>query len=281
MLYTIQNEALRVVADTEGAELHAIFARESAEEYLWQGDVSVWYGRSPVLFPIVGALLGDTYRYHNNSYRMPKHGFARKRTFTLQKQTADSLTFCLESDAETFAQYPFRFTLQIDYTLQGSTLLATYTVENHESGEMPFSLGAHPGFFCEMGDKLLFAQPETVRTHRINADNLLLDETFPLLENSAEITITPELFVHDALILQGLQSQSVTLWRQNAKHLRFAYGQVPYLGIWAKPGAPYVCLEPWFGVNDDTHEKADIREKTGIQILPPGECFRYTWSASV
>ena len=24
----------------------------------------------------------------------------------------------------------------------------------------------------------------------------------------------------------------------------------PHLGIWAKPGAPFVCIEPWFSYND-------------------------------
>ena len=58
-------------------------------------------------------------------------------------------------------------------------------------------------------------------------------------------------------------------------------GDVPYLGIWAKPGAPYVCLEPWYGVNDGREVKADISEKRGIQRLAEGETFEFFWNAEI
>ena len=44
---------------------------------MWQGDTRFWGRRSPVLFPIVGRVWEDTYRYAGNSYRMGQHGIAR------------------------------------------------------------------------------------------------------------------------------------------------------------------------------------------------------------
>ena len=40
MLYTIKNEALKVVIDNHGAELHSIQTMDGTE-YLWQESVSV------------------------------------------------------------------------------------------------------------------------------------------------------------------------------------------------------------------------------------------------
>lgn len=43
--------------------------------------------------------------------------------------------------------------------------------------------------------------------------------------------------------------------------VRVDYGNAPYLGIWAKPGAPFVCIEPWFGINDAPEVSGNISEK--------------------
>ncbi len=47
MIYTIENEFLRVSAEDSGAELRSITLRKNGKEFLWQGDPSVWYGREP------------------------------------------------------------------------------------------------------------------------------------------------------------------------------------------------------------------------------------------
>ena len=80
-MYTIENEFLRVSAEDDGAQLSSVELKESGKEFLWQGDPSVWYGRAPVLFPIIGQLLDGKYRYNGREYEMPKHGFARHSVF--------------------------------------------------------------------------------------------------------------------------------------------------------------------------------------------------------
>lgn len=71
---TISNSVLTVGVSEHGAELQSI--QKNGKEYLWQGDTRFWGRRSPVLFPIVGRVWEDTYRYAGNSYRMGQHGFA-------------------------------------------------------------------------------------------------------------------------------------------------------------------------------------------------------------
>ena len=78
------------------------------------------------------------------------------------------------------------------------------------------------------------------------------------------------------------KSEYVTLTSDNHnRKIRFNLGGAPYLGIWAKPGAPYVCIEPWYGLNDTPERKADLSLKTGINALSEKEEFNFTWSAEI
>ena len=69
MLYTIKNEALKVVIDNHGAELHSIQTLDGTE-YLWQGDPAVWNGQAPNLFPYVARLTDQKYTFEGKEYSM-------------------------------------------------------------------------------------------------------------------------------------------------------------------------------------------------------------------
>lgn len=281
MIYTIENEFLRVSAEDDGAQLSSVELKENGKEFLWQGDPSVWYGRAPVLFPIIGQLLDGKYRYSGREYEMPKHGFARHSVFAIKEQSEDSMTFSLASSDETRKCYPFEFELLIKYSVSGHTLRCTSTVINKTDGEMYFSIGAHPGFNCRIGDAIEFEKGENLRTMRIDSSSILMDETFPVeLENGRTIRLTEHIFDKDALILEGLNSESLRLISSD-RTVKFTFGKAPYLGIWAKPNAPYVCIEPWYGINDSHEKKGSIAEKRGIEKLEKGETFSFDWTAEL
>lgn len=282
MFYTIENDYLTAQINDAGAELHSIVNKENGVEYLWQGNPDIWYGQSPVLFPFIGRLLDDKYRYNGKEYTMQKHGFARKRTFEVVSCEKNEAVFVLRSDDTTRPDYPFEFELYVKFTLVGKVLRATHTVVNQTDGEMYFSLGGHPGFNCAMGDYLEFDLPETLDTETIDSESIRIAEKTPVLRNEKRITITEDIFKNDALILSGIRSKAVTL--RSDKHdraVRFTFGDVPFLGIWAKPGAPYVCIEPWCGVNDDRNKRADVSEKEGIVRLPKGGVFDLVYTAEI
>ena len=144
---------------------------------------------------------------------------------------------------------------------------------------MFFSIGAHPAFNCELGDIIEFEKPETVCTERIDGENLLIDKKFPLLDNEREIVITKEIFEPDALIISALKSKKLRIKGRN--EIEFTFGDAPVLGIWAKPGAPYVCIEPWHGINDSHEVKDDISKKREIRSLAPGGRFDFPWKAEI
>lgn len=279
MFYKIENEFLTCEVDDMGAQLHSLASKESGKEYIWYGKQEIWYGQAPVLFPVIGQLINDKYFYNGKEYSMPKHGIARRFPFNVKECSGAKAVFSLESNEKTLESYPFEFELLMTFELCGKKLINTMTVINKNDGDMYFSLGAHPGFNCNIGDVIEFELPETLETERIDSDSLLIPEKFPVIENSREIEITEDIFKEDALILSNIKSEKLRIKGEN--EIEFTFGNCPVLGIWAKPGAPYVCIEPWFGINDNREVKDDISKKREIQKLSKGETFEYIWIAEI
>ena len=277
-VFSAENEHLSLSVKEQGAELSSLKLKATGREYVWQGDPDIWYGQAPILFPFIGRLLDDTYRVNGKEYSCEKHGIARKRAFSLKERTASSLTLVQTEDGDTLKMYPYRYELTVTFTLKGGVLKAAHTVKNTDSGVMYFSIGAHPGFNCAIGDVLAFDTPQTLFTERIDENAMLTDEKIPLLNGQKELMVTDTLFDKDALILSGYTGSALTL-KGNDYALRFRFFDAPLLGIWAKPKAPYVCLEPWFGVNDSYDKKQDVSQKRGILSLKPDETFTLTYEA--
>lgn len=283
MIHYIENEQLKIGVKEQGCELTSIFSKKDNTERLWQGDKSIWNGQSPILFPVIGRLLDDKYILDGKEYEMPKHGFARNIQWSLKEKSENSISFILTDSEQTFKMYPFRFKLIVTFTLEENKLSVRHTVINTDSRTIYFSLGAHPAFVCRIGDRLSFDTPETLDSMKIDLEkSLLLTETKPVLKDETDIVITKDIFNEDALIFEGVKSEYVTLTSDNHnRKIRFNLGGAPYLGIWAKPGAPYVCIEPWYGLNDTPERKADLSLKTGINTLSKKEEFNFTWSAEI
>ncbi len=281
MIHYIENDTLRVGVKEFGCELTSVYDKKTEYEYIWHGDEAIWYGQSPILFPIVGRLIEDKYFYNGQEYTMPKHGFARKTNWSLLNKESDSMAFILSESNETLKIYPFDFDLIVTYTLENNELRVSHTVVNKNDFTMYFSLGAHPGFNCNIGDILSFENPETLYTEKIDLINSLrLPEKTQILNGETDIIITSDIFNEDALILNSIESENIYLKHADGKHtVKFNMGGSPYLGIWAKPGAPYVCIEPWYGVNDSFEKKNDISEKDAINALSANEIFTFIWKA--
>ena len=280
MIYTVQNKYLKVRVAQFGAVLTSIQSQKSGHEFLWQGDKSVWNGQSPILFPIIVKLLDDKCRIDGREYEIIRHGLARHREFQCIAERENELVFLQKSDEETKKAYPYDYELYITFTIDKNSLTVTHMVKNPNAKTMYFSLGAHPAFNCTLGDKLVFEKQETLVSERIDHDSVITGETDLILENSDTLLLTEHLFDKDALIFEGVQSDFVTLHREAARtKIRFTFGDAPFLAIWAKPAAPFVCIEPWYGVNDSYDRKDDFSEKRGIVALPAGGEFSFSWKA--
>lgn len=280
MLY-IENENFRLGAIPTGAELRSfVDKRGEAYEYLWQGG-SVWNGCSPLLFPVVGKLKNDAYTLNGREYTLEKHGFARKMDFDVEAHTADSITFLLTDSSATREGYPFAFELRVCFSLLPNGFVMTHTVKNTGDDTMYFSLGAHPGFQCAMGDRIVTDETETAAAYKLDENFLRGAVQQPVFDESRELVITPELFEKDALIFDGLRSAGGSLVRANGRNVHVDFGGAPCLGIWAKPAAPYVCIEPWYGIDDAWDAGGDIAKKHRIQSLAAGGEFAFAVTVTV
>ena len=281
MIFTAENNTFSLGVKEMGAELTSLKSKKTGIEYIWDGNTDIWYGQSPILFPIIGRLLDDKYRLNGIEYTMPKHGIVRKKPFKLVKQTENSLTFVQTDDEESLKMYPYHFELEVEFKLTENGLSVTHTVHNKNDSVMYYSFGAHPAFNCEIGDYLEFSENEELLTERIDHDSILIEEKFPVEIDKNRLNITKDLFVDDALILSGYKSKSISLKSDNHNRVVKFNFDSPLLGIWAKPDAPYVCIEPWWGVNDNYDKKSDLSEKRGIMVLDANEKASFNWNIEI
>ncbi len=275
MIYTIENEFLRAAVSDRGAELQSLILKETNDEYIWQGDPDVWSGRSPLLFPVVGQLKDDSYIHEGKKYHLGKHGYARKVDFEAAKESESRLTMSLRS-GDQLESYPFDYLLEVTFELTGQALKVTHRVTNEGQKDMFFSLGAHPAFRCGMGDYIEFPEDETAWAYKL--DDITRLRTVEKVEKGVtdhRLTVTEEVFARDALIFEGLRSDSATLYCGGKPRVTVEYGSAPCVGVWAKPGAKYVCIEPWHGVDDDPTASGILAEKKQIVKLTAGDCFRF------
>ncbi len=281
MIYSIENKDFSLAVKEMGAELNSFKSKKTGFEFIWGGNTDIWYGQSPILFPIIGRLLDDKYRLNGEEYTMPKHGILRKKPFKLIDKTENSLKFIQTDDEESLVAYPYHFDLIVEFKITEKGLSVTHTVINKNDCTMYYSFGAHPAFNCEIGDYLEFSENENLLTERIDHESILMEEKFPVDLDGKKLIITENLFDDDALILSNYNSKAISLKSNNHNRVVKFNFDSPLLGIWAKPGAPYVCIEPWWGVNDNYDKKDDLSQKRGIMALEPHEEKSFNWNIEI
>jgi galactose mutarotase-like enzyme len=286
-MITIRSDRLEATISTLGAELQTITDR-AGRDYLWNGDANWWTGRAPILFPIVGTLAHDTLHLDGAEYRMPKHGFARHGLFHVVEQGDDYATLRLEATEATRVVYPFAFTLDILFELSGATLSITATLANPDVHALPASFGFHPAFRWPLPDggaradhRLRFAEPEPADVRRIGPIGLLTPVRHPTPVDGRNLALDDSLFVNDALIFDTLASRSVRFSAPGEPGIEVSWENLPELGVWTKPGAPYLCIEPWQGYSDPQDFVGDFRTKPGVVEVPPGGEHRFAMNVTI
>ncbi len=276
----LDDGVLRLEVAPLGAEMRSLRRHEAPFEYLWQGDPAVWPHRAPHLFPIVGRLKSDAFVYGKRTFHLGQHGFARDRVFAVGEAAGAAATFVLQDDAATLACFPFHFRLAVTYRLDRGAVEIAYEVENPGDDEMPFSIGAHPGLSCPLvgGEgteayALEFERAETVNRFLVE-DGLVSRRGEPALCGDRVLPIGADLFARGALVFKDLASRRVRLvGRTPGPGVELEFKGFPYFGVWSKPGAPFVCLEPWCGISDAPDATGHLEDKEGIVRLSPGSAF--------
>jgi len=277
-LIRIASPHLSAEIDPMGAQLFALRDAEG-RDLQWDGDPAIWTGRAPILFPIIGMLVDEQYRLDGKTYHLPKHGFARHSLFEVAETTPTSATFRLRDSETTRAAYPFRFELDVRFALDEATLSLTATVRNPGETPLPASFGFHPALrwplpygAARADHALTFAHDEPAPIRRIDADGVVLPQTFPTPVAGRTLALRDDLFTNDAVIFEALNSDRLRYGAPTGPSLEIAFPDTPWLGVWTKPGAPYICVEPWHGIADPAGFDGDFRAKPGVfEVAAGGE----------
>ena len=291
MGYTIlENSRLRLTVDSLGAQMMSL-QNLDGREYLWQGDPRYWCERAPVLFPFVGRLTGNSYRYGGQVYSMGIHGFAAHQDFSCLCPKPNRLVLQLTDNGETREQYPFAFSLNIIYELIDNRVQVTYQVENTGTGMLPFGIGGHPGFRIPLEEGEQFddyileftggCQPDRVGfTPQVFLSGQ--DQPYSLNEGKY-LPLRHDLFDEDAVILKNMSREVALRSRLSPHGVQVSYPDMPYLGLWHMPNtdAPYLCIEPWSSLPARQDVVEDFACKSDLIQLGPGKTYINTWSITI
>jgi galactose mutarotase-like enzyme len=268
--YRIHNKFLDVRIHRKGAELCSVKNTDQFE-FIWQSG-PVWQRHAPNLFPIVGSLLDHEYSYNSKITQLTHHGFARDLEFDVLHQSEHSICFILQQNQDSLESYPFDFTLLITYTLNENTLEQTFRVMNKDNKRMPVSFGGHPAFNVNAIDEyeIQFECNEDVQANTLEGP-YISDSKVDVIKGN-KIPLDHHTFDWDALVFQDLKSDWVKLVHKSSSHaVKVDIRDFPHLGIWSKPGAPFVCIEPWQGMADLVSHNKDILQKKGVLVLESNE----------
>lgn len=290
MIYTLENSNLKITASEHGGEIHSITSKNDGTEYLWNGNPEFWKYHAPVLFPIVGKVKDLKYKVDKKTYELPQHGLARTSEFNLLSKSDDSITFELQYSEDTLKVYPYKFSLKITYTLLEDGVKVGYSVINLDQKEIFFSIGAHPAFMCPIEENLSlddyyfrFSEKETKSIMLLNNQGYFTGEREEFLVNEDTIPLSKELFKRDALVFDNLKSKKISIESKNGtKSLTVDFTNFPYMGLWAPAsGAPFVCIEPWYGHADYNDFSGELNEKEGILSLDKDRKFDCSFTITI
>lgn len=278
---TISNDQLSIGVSPHGAELCSI--RANGKEYLWQADPTFWKRHSPVLFPIVGSVWENEYRQAGKTYTLTQHGFARDMEFALISEKTNEIFYQLTSNDETRLKYPFPFSLEIGYRMEGKQIEVLWKVQNTGTTEMHFQIGAHPAFYYPGFDASTQERGYFGFDKEEDLKYILIPEkgcADPSTEYTLELTdgllpLNTHTFDKDALIIENEQIHKVTLYNKEKKACLSLRFDAPVVGLWSPPAknAPFICIEPWYGRCDRVGYNGEFKDKDWTQHLQPNEIF--------
>ncbi len=281
MIYSIENEKLKIDVNTMGAELFSIYSKITNTEYLWQGDPSFWSGRAYNLFPFIGRMVEKRFNYDGQSYDSRTHGLARYFEFALEKETKNSLTFLFTDNEETHKEYPFHFEFRVSFILNGYELITRYEVTNTDARTLICAFGGHPGINVPFGKGVFedyyleFATPNEVKRQLLDGDTpFMANKAIPyLLTDGVKIPLEREIFKNDAIILENTGAEVALKSSKDSRYVSMKYEGFKFIGFWQmdKPHTPYLCLEPWSALPAISGSVVDLESKPHMTHVKAGE----------
>ena len=259
-----------------GAELQSV-KDNSGREFMWQAGEK-WPRHSPILFPIVCSVNNDTYTVDGKEYHLPRHGFARDTMFTLVRETPEKVTMALHDSEETLKVYPYKFNLAVTYRLEGNKIHVIWHVENTDNKEIHFQIGGHPAFNMPSGKldgiiKLDNEEPMDALKSYIDGSHEMVE--IPLEADMGIMEVSNNLFRADSVKIHKCQTHRAMLMDTDGEPAVTVDYKCPVCAFWSPydKQAPFVCIEPWYGLGDPRGFKGEFKDKPLMNHLQPGASF--------
>ena len=286
-LIWIRGDKLSAAINPFGAELTHLRDADG-RELMTDADPAFWPRHAPLLFPVIGVTNGGVIRVDGREYPMSKHGFARDLPFALTAQGEAHATFALTDTDATRVSYPFAFRLEVTYRIEGATLRIEADVRNPADTPLLAQFGFHPAFAWPLpygraraDHRIVFDRDEPAELREITPEGLIAAETRPSPLEGRMLHLADALFEQDALVWDPVVSDALTYGAADGPQLRIAFPDTDKLGIWTKPGAAFVCVEPWHGIADPDGFSGAFRDKPGVWEVAPGGVKRVGMSVTL
>ena len=284
-LTRISNSEVTLDVAALGAEMQTLTTRDG-RHWLWSGDANFWTGRSPILFPMVGRAPQDTISIDDKRYQMGQHGFARRSAFTLVEEWREHCIYRLESSEATRAMYPYDFRLDVEHRLEGRAVTVTATITNSGDKIMPYGVGFHPAFAWPLpgGEG---------QSHGVTLDNGGEPALFrlsgglvnpvPLASpfDRGRLVLNHADFEKDAMLFPEGAGTGLVYGSENGPSIRFSWENLPNFALWTKPGAGFICLEPWQGTAAEVGGSDALDQRPYTALLEPGAAGTYSFRAEL
>jgi galactose mutarotase-like enzyme len=281
----ISNDYLAVDVSALGAEMQTLTTSDG-QSLLWNGDAAFWGGRSPILFPIVGKAPDDSLEIDGKAYPMSQHGFARRAEFALAASSPTMCRYELGASEATRAAYPFEFLLAVEHSLEGRTLTVAAEVTNRDQRPMPFGIGFHSAFVwplpgAEGQDHVITldnkGEPDLIRL----SGGLLSFARHPSPFKDGRLVLAHDMFDADAMVFPEGAGEGLRYSAKGGPTMHFTFDNLPNLALWQKPGAPFICIEPWHGMAAENAGSKELARRPYSQTLAPGDTARFAFSVEI
>jgi len=240
----------------------------------------------PELGSLVCSVNDNTYVVDGKEYHLPRHGFARDKEFTLVSQTQEKVTFALHESEETLKVYPYYFNLAITYRLEGNKIHVIWHVENTDTREIHFQIGGHPAFNMPSGKlegmiKLDNEEPmDALKSYADGSHDMV---EVPLEADMGILEINNNFFRNDSVKIHKCQTHRAMLMDTNGEPAITVDYKAPVCAFWSPfdKQAPFVCIEPWYGIGDPRGFKGEFKDKPLMNHLLPGASFMSKYTITI
>lgn len=290
MIYTIENDILKIDVDSKGAQLFSVYSKKSNTEYLWQGDPAYWTGRAYNLFPFIGRMYNGVYTYQGTEYAIRPHGVARYNEFVIEEHSKNKLVFLLKDNEETYKEYPFHFEYRVIFEIKDNALSVRQEAKNIDEKTLICGFGGHPGINVPFGNGafedyvLEFSKPTNASQQLLSENKFMANQTvtYPLVDG-VKLPLKHSLFDNDAVILKSTSGCVAVRSDKESKVVKMYYDDFKYIGFWhaCETDAPYVCLEPWSSLPATEGKIDDLEQKKDMFHIETGKTASATFTLEI